>query len=80
MTTKRIAPWLGLGFVSRSGLVLGLGATRQLPPRKVAPRLGLGFGLGLVLGLGAIFLWGNRLEPNLVERGGWRVGSGQNFR
>ena len=26
----------------------------QLPPRKIAPRLGLGFGLGLVL-----VLWGN---------------------
>ena len=24
----------------------------QLPPRKIAPRLGLGFGLGLVLELG----------------------------
>ena len=43
---------LGLGFGARSGLVLGLGATRQLPPRKIARRLGLGFGLGLVLGLG----------------------------
>ena len=33
-------------------------ATRwQLPPRKIAPRLGLG--LGLVLGLGVIFLKGN---------------------
>ena len=28
----------------------------QLPPGKIAPRLGLGFGLGLVLGLVAIFL------------------------
>ena len=34
----------------------------QLPPRKIAPRLGLGFEFGLVLGLGgggAIFLEGN---------------------
>ena len=33
----------------------------QLALRKIAPRLGLGFGLGLgiVLGLGAIFLGGN---------------------
>ena len=39
-------------------LVLGLGRpTRQLPPRKIAPRLRLGLGLGLVLELGggAIF-------------------------
>ena len=34
---------------------VGGGATRQLPSRKVAPRLGLGFGLGLVLGLGSNF-------------------------
>ena len=45
------------------------GATRQLPPRKIAPRLGLGFGLGLVLGFGvAIFLGGNcpRTHHNLA--------------
>ena len=34
-------------------------ATRQLPRKKIIPRLGLEFGLGLVLGLGAIFIWGN---------------------
>ena len=46
---RKIAPRLGLGFRSRSELVLGLGETRQLSPRKIAPWLGLGF--GLVLGL-----------------------------
>ena len=45
-------PRLVLGLGSRLGLVLGLGATRQLPPRKIAPLLGL----GLALGLGAIVL------------------------
>ena len=56
---RKIAPRLGLRFGSKSGLVLGLGATRQLSPRKIAPpRLGLGFGLGLVLGLGGNFSWG----------------------
>ena len=35
------------------------GATRQFAPKKIAPRLGLGFGLVLVLRLGAIFLGGN---------------------
>ena len=31
----------------------------QLPPEENRPRLGLGFGLGLVLGLVTIFLRGN---------------------
>ena len=54
---RKIVPRLGLGFRSRSGLVLGMGATRQLPPTKIVTRLGFGFGLGLVLGLGAIFFF-----------------------
>ena len=55
-------PRLGLGFGSRLGLVLGSGATRQLPPRKIDTRLG--FGLGLVLGLGGQFSSGEiGLEP-----------------
>ena len=35
--------------------------SRQLLSRKIAPQLGLGFGLGLVLelGSGAILPWGN---------------------
>ena len=33
---RKIAPRLGLRFGSKSGLVLGLGATRQLSPRKIA--------------------------------------------
>ena len=48
-------PQLGLGFRSKSGLVSGWGTTRQLPQRKIAPWLGLGSGLGLVLGLGGNF-------------------------
>ena len=35
------------------------GAARQLPTRKIAHWVGLGFDVGLVLGLGAIFLGGN---------------------
>ena len=51
---------LGLEFQSRLRLVLGLeGGNQTIPPRNTAPRLGLGFGLGLLLGLGAIFLGGN---------------------
>ena len=51
-------------------VILGLGATRQLPSRKTASRLGLGFGLGLVLGLGPILLRGifPRINFNIAER------------
>ena len=47
----KIAPRLVLGFVSRSGLVLILGGKQTITPRKIAAQLGLGFGLGLILGL-----------------------------
>ena len=42
----------------------------KLPPRKIAPRLGSGFGLGLVLGWGAIFLRANfpRTEINMQQK------------
>ena len=53
---RKIVAQLGLGFGSRSGIVLGLGTTRQLHLKKIVPRVGLGFGLGLVLGLAAVFL------------------------
>ena len=38
------------------------GVSGQLAPRKIASQLGFLFGLGLslILGLGAMFLWGNR--------------------
>ena len=61
LPSKENPPGLGLGFGPKSGLVLGLGATRQLPPKEIVPRLGLALSLGLILGLGggAIFLGGN---------------------
>ena len=46
---------LGQSQVQFQGWVV----TRQLPPRKIAPQLQLGFELRLVLGLGANFLGGN---------------------
>ena len=50
----RVEVWVKVSVSSRV-LGLGWGATRQLPPRKIAPRLSIGFGLGLVLGLGGNF-------------------------
>ena len=44
-------PRLGLGFGSRSRLVLGLGGNQAIAPEEDCPRLGLGFGLGLVFGV-----------------------------
>ena len=49
---RKTGSLLGLEFGSRSGLVLGLGATRPLPLKKIVPRLELRFELRLVLGLG----------------------------
>ena len=60
---RKIAPpplWLGLEFGSRLELVLGLRINQTIAPKENSPLLlVLGFGLGLVLGLGAIFLGGN---------------------
>ena len=56
---RKIARRLGLGFRSRSGLVLGLGGNQTIASEENWPLLELGFDLGLVLGLGGIFLWGN---------------------
>ena len=53
-------PRLRLGFESRLGLVLG--ATRQLPQRKIAPRLGIRLGFGWQFSLGAIVL-----EPDMFR-------------
>ena len=50
-----LPPGQGWGLGQGQGQFQGCGATRQLPPTKIAPRLGLGFGLGLVLGLGGNF-------------------------
>ena len=40
-------------------LVAGSMISGQLPPRRIAPQLGFGLGLGLVLGFGGNFPWGN---------------------
>ena len=52
-------PRLGLGIQSRIGLVLGLGRYQgNCSGGQFPPWLEPEFGLGLVLGLGAIFLGG----------------------
>ena len=63
-TPRKIAPPppppVRVGVWVKLTVRLELGATKQLPWRKIATRLGLGFGLGLVLGLAgeAMFLGG----------------------
>ena len=60
----KIAPELGLGFGPRWRLVLELGGNQTISPEENCPlRLGLGFGLGLVLGFGDNFPRGIFLEP-----------------
>ena len=46
-------------FLYILGIGISMRVPRQLPPRKIFPWLGLGYGLGLVLRLGTIFLGGN---------------------
>ena len=66
---EKIAPQLGLGFGSRLGLVLGLGGNQTSAPEENCPLLALGFWLGLVLRLRAIFLGAIVLEPfKLTDR------------
>ena len=59
----------GWGLDQRQGQFQswGITRTRQLSPRKIALWLGLGFGLGLVLGLRVIFLGVIVLEPKTIH-------------
>ena len=54
---RKIAPRLEMGFGSRSGLILWLGGggNQTIAYKENCPRLRLGFGLGLVMGLGCNF-------------------------
>ena len=54
-------PPVKIGVWVKARLVLGLagGGNQTTEPEENSPWLGLGFGLGLVLGLGAIFLGAN---------------------
>ena len=60
----KLPPGQGWSFGQGQGYFQGWGATRQLPQKKIATCLGLGFGLGLFLGQGAVFLGGNCPRTN----------------
>ena len=66
---RTIAP-LGLGSGSRLGFALGLGGNQVIAPEENYPQVRLGFGLGLVLGLGRQFssgklpMYGGNLSTN----------------
>ena len=64
---RKIAPGQGWCLDQGQGQFQGWGATRQLPSRKIAPRLGLRFGIRLVLGLWDNFPWG-QLSQNCVPK------------
>ena len=64
---RKIAPGQGWCLDQGQGQFQGWGATRQLPSRKIAPRLGLGFGIRLVLGFRDNFPWG-QLSQNCVPK------------
>ena len=69
MVSGQLPPHLGKLLPVMVGVKVSFrdGATRQLPPREIAPRLALGFRLGLVLGLGDnIFSGAIVLEPFLT--------------
>ena len=53
--SRKIAARLGLEFCSKLGLVLGLWGNQTIAPEEKCPLLGLGFAIGLVLGLGSNF-------------------------
>ena len=51
MVSGQLPPRLGLGFGLRLELLLGLGGNQTIAHEENCPRLGLEFGLGLILGL-----------------------------
>ena len=50
MVSGQLPPRLGLGFGLRLELLLGLGGNQTIAHEENCPRLGLEFGVGLILG------------------------------
>ena len=60
LSPEKNCPRLGLVFESRLGLVLELGATRQLSPKKIAPPpVRVRVWVRVSFGVGEKFSWGN---------------------
>ena len=66
---------MAITFIFNIIVAIKITVSGQLPPRKIAPRLGLGFGLGfaLKLRLETIFLGATALEPKVTYRYGFVI-------
>ena len=64
---RKIAPWLGLGFGSRLGLVLGLGGNQTITPKENCPPVRVRVWLRVSFGVGGQFSSGAIvLEPKFL--------------
>ena len=70
---RNIVPGQDWGLGQAQGQFQGWGATKQLPPRKIDPQLGLGFGLRLVLGLGGNFPWGQLSQNHQKDKINFKI-------
>ena len=63
LPTRKIAPWSGLGFRWRSGLLFGLGSNKIITPEKRCSLVRVRVWIKASFGVGAIFLRAIVLEP-----------------